>query len=60
MTVRGNTKPSNTVPAAMQMQMCFCHALRLARFFVLTYLLQKPGAEAVELPKYPGNKSNLT
>lgn len=60
MKVRGNTKPSNTVPAAMKMHMHFYSTLHSARFFVFMHLLQKPSAEAAELPKNPGNKSNLT
>lgn len=60
MKVRGDTKPSNTVPAAMEMQMHFYSALLLARFFILMHLFQKPRAEAAELPKIPRNKSDLT
>lgn len=40
--------------------MHFYSALHSARFFILMYLFQKPGAEAAELPKIPRNKSNLT
>lgn len=51
MKVRGNTKPSNTVPAVMEMQMHFYSALHSARFFILVYLFQKPSVGAAELPK---------
>lgn len=60
MKVRGNTKPSNTVPAVMETQMHFYSALHSARFFVLMYPFQKPGIGAAKLPKNPGIKSNLT